>query len=237
MLWVVQSTLTAGLLAACLAACWVTPGVARGRASLDQSHFTFLNGRCYPTTPSSLLQPVRQSSKVVASRLRLSPLTLCVGFGLHASTAWAQARSKPCEISPRERTGPWLEREGNMQREAAPRCELLLSHSCWTPVNPDHRVVIRDASRITHHSDEAYVGALAVLLAIHSVLSGSWSPQRTFLALTLDNLPDSEVRDRIEQLVQAQLPAAEVVPPLWRFRPCGRHSAACAVLRAVHRLQ
>lgn len=35
-------------------------------------------------------------------------------FRLDASTAWAQARSKPCEISPRERTGPWLEREGNM---------------------------------------------------------------------------------------------------------------------------
>ena len=82
------------------------------------------------------------------------------------------------------------------------------------PLNRDHRVIIRDVSRITHHSDEAYVGALAVLLAIHSVLSGSWSPQRTFLALTLDNLPDSAVRDRIEQLAHAQLPTAEVAARL-----------------------
>lgn len=78
------------------------------------------------------------------------------------------------------------------------------------PVNPDHRVVIRDVSRITHHSEEAYVESLAVLLANYSVLLGAWSPQRTFLALTLDNLPDSAVRDRIEQLAHAQLPAAEV---------------------------
>jgi ADP-ribosylglycohydrolase len=32
------------------------------------------------------------------------------------------------------------------------------------------RVVIRDAVRITHHNDEAYLGALAVVLAIR----GEW---------------------------------------------------------------
>jgi ADP-ribosyl-[dinitrogen reductase] hydrolase len=45
-------------------------------------------------------------------------------------------------------------------------------------VNPSisrDRVLVRDVCRITHHSDEAYVGALAVLLAIQSVLSGVWS--------------------------------------------------------------
>jgi ADP-ribosylglycohydrolase len=78
------------------------------------------------------------------------------------------------------------------------------------PVHPDHRVIIRDVCRITHHSDEAHIGALAVLLAIHSVVAGSWSPQTTFLALTRDNLPDSAVRDRIEQLAHGQFPASQV---------------------------
>jgi ADP-ribosyl-[dinitrogen reductase] hydrolase len=80
-------------------------------------------------------------------------------------------------------------------------------------VNPSislDRVLVRDVCRITHHSDEAYVGALAVLLAIQSVLSGAWSQGRSFLAATVDSLPDSGVRDRIEALLPLQLPASEV---------------------------
>lgn len=78
------------------------------------------------------------------------------------------------------------------------------------PVAPPDRTLVRDVCRITHHSDEAYVGALAVVLAIRSVISGAWSPDRSFLATTVDGLPDSAVRDRIEELLPLQLPAAEV---------------------------
>jgi len=80
-------------------------------------------------------------------------------------------------------------------------------------LNPDHsrdRTVIRDVCRITHHSDEAYVGALAVILAIRSVLSGVWSQERSFLAATIDSLPDSAVRDRIAALLMLRLPPSEV---------------------------
>src|SRR5438128_1013708 len=42
------------------------------------------------------------------------------------------------------------------------------------PTGPQDRTLIRDVCRITHNNDEAYVGALAVMLAIHSVLSGVW---------------------------------------------------------------
>jgi len=77
-------------------------------------------------------------------------------------------------------------------------------------IDAQDRVLIRDACRITHHSDEAYVGALAVISSIHAVLSGKWSPDRSFLALTVDVLPDSAVRDRIQELLPLQLPASEV---------------------------
>jgi ADP-ribosyl-[dinitrogen reductase] hydrolase len=42
------------------------------------------------------------------------------------------------------------------------------------------RTMIRDVCRITHHNDEAYVGALAVVIAIRSVLEGVWSQEQTF---------------------------------------------------------
>lgn len=55
------------------------------------------------------------------------------------------------------------------------------------------RLRIRDVSRITHHSDEAYVGALALCLAIHDVLHG-----RTIRLVDLaSRLPDTRVRDRL----------------------------------------
>jgi ADP-ribosyl-[dinitrogen reductase] hydrolase len=78
------------------------------------------------------------------------------------------------------------------------------------PTDPRDRIMIRDVCRITHHSDEAYVGALAVVLAIRSVLSGAWWENRSFLAATVNSLPDSAVRDRIEALLPLQLPASEV---------------------------
>jgi ADP-ribosylglycohydrolase len=76
--------------------------------------------------------------------------------------------------------------------------------------SPSDRTVIRDACRITHQNDEAYVGALAVVLAIRSILAGTWSEQHSFLDIVIGNLPDSAVRDRIEQLLPLRLPATEV---------------------------
>src|SRR4029077_12402869 len=77
------------------------------------------------------------------------------------------------------------------------------------PVNPDHRTIIRDVCRITHHNEEAYLGALAIMLAIRSVLVGAWSQEKTFLSSALDYLPDSAVRDRIELLMRLQIPPSE----------------------------
>jgi ADP-ribosyl-[dinitrogen reductase] hydrolase len=78
------------------------------------------------------------------------------------------------------------------------------------PANARDRIVIRDVCRITHHNDEAYVGALAVLSAIHAILSGKWSLQVSFLAAVVDSLPDSAVRDRIQQLLPLHSPPAEI---------------------------
>ena len=73
----------------------------------------------------------------------------------------------------------------------------------------DDRRLIRDVCRITHHNDEAYIGALAVVLAIRSVLAGTWSRECSFLEIVVGFLPDSAVRDRIITLTELRVPPVE----------------------------
>ena len=68
------------------------------------------------------------------------------------------------------------------------------------PTDFDDRTVIRDACRITHHSDEAYVGALAVTLAIRLAWTGAWEGGPSLLDDLIPNLPDSRVRDRLIEI-------------------------------------
>lgn len=101
------------------------------------------------------------------------------------------------------RTGPFAAGNGAAMR-IAPLAFLLDPHK------PEERRLIRDVCRITHHHDEAYIGALAVLLAVQSVLRGEWSIERNFLSCVASELPDSVVRDRIEEIVRLQLTPPEI---------------------------
>jgi len=61
------------------------------------------------------------------------------------------------------------------------------------------RRTIRDVSRITHHSEEAYAGALAVIVAVRLCAEIAAVP-RNLLALVAGDLPDTAVRDRLLEL-------------------------------------
>jgi ADP-ribosyl-[dinitrogen reductase] hydrolase len=78
------------------------------------------------------------------------------------------------------------------------------------PTTPADRTVIRDVCRITHHHDEAYVGALAVVIAIRFILAGAWSHKNSLLVAVSESVPDSAVRDRIKQLFPLAVPPLEV---------------------------
>jgi ADP-ribosylglycohydrolase len=67
------------------------------------------------------------------------------------------------------------------------------------PEKPHDRQLIRDVCRITHHNEEAYVGALAVLTAVRSLAFDHKSPS-DLLKAVLSTLPDSRVRDRLIEL-------------------------------------
>jgi ADP-ribosylglycohydrolase len=71
---------------------------------------------------------------------------------------------------------------------------------CLDPLTDESRRLIRDVSRITHHSDEAYTGAYAVVLAVWAAMRGGQP-----LEWIASHLPDTLVRDRL--LSYAALPA------------------------------
>jgi ADP-ribosylglycohydrolase len=70
--------------------------------------------------------------------------------------------------------------------------------------------VIRDVCRITHQSDEAYIGALAVVLAIRFIASGIWSHKNSLLIAVVESLPDSAVRDRLKEFLPLTVPPSKI---------------------------
>ena len=82
---------------------------------------------------------------------------------------------------------------------AAMRIAPLAFH--LDPESAQDRQLIRDVCRITHHNEEAYVGALAIVIAIRSLAIGKSSPG-DLLKIVLRQLPDSRVRDRVLALTE-----------------------------------
>lgn len=82
---------------------------------------------------------------------------------------------------------------------AAMRIAPLAFH--LDPVVAEQRQIIRDVCRITHHNEEAYSGALAIVVAIRTLVFDSSSPAQ-LLTHVLRALPDSRVRDRLMELDQ-----------------------------------
>ena len=62
------------------------------------------------------------------------------------------------------------------------------------------KTTIRDLCIITHNNDEAYVGALSVVLAIRAILNGRWTGKENLLSIIIDQIPDTRVRDRLIEI-------------------------------------
>lgn len=70
------------------------------------------------------------------------------------------------------------------------------------------RRTLRDACRITHHHEEAYVGALAIVYAVHSVASGE--PACNLCQRVASLLPDSVTRDRLQEIANQKQTIQEI---------------------------
>jgi ADP-ribosylglycohydrolase len=71
---------------------------------------------------------------------------------------------------------------------------------CLDPESTQDRRTLRDVCRITHHHDEAYVGALAVVHAVNRAWNGCWTGGPGLVSSVAEQLPDSRVRDRLREL-------------------------------------
>lgn len=81
---------------------------------------------------------------------------------------------------------------------AAMRIAPLAFH--LDPRSAEQRQTIRDICRITHHNEEAYVGALAVVTAIRWLAFNETASPSQLLEAVLTDLSDSRVRDRIAEI-------------------------------------
>ena len=127
------------------------------------------------------------------------------------------------------------------------------------PGDANDRRTIRDVCRITHHSEEAYAGALAVVMSLRKAWDGTWSGGPGLIEQIVELLFDCRVRDRLHEISQvdahAGLPtsppdsavrATPSNPFLWQSaapleysrsgsRPCSNNSSAAAVTRTPSR--
>ena len=80
------------------------------------------------------------------------------------------------------------------------------------PADRSDRRTIRDVCRITHHNEEAYVGALAVVAAVRSAWMGTWTGTPDLLDRLVPLLPDSRVRERLDEVrrLGPHVPLAEI---------------------------
>ena len=83
--------------------------------------------------------------------------------------------------------------------------------------DPEDRVVLRDVARITHHNEEAYAGALAVVAAVEAVAAGGVHAAEDLPRRLVDLLPDTSVRDRMIRIA----PLAPATPPFVVARELG----------------
>lgn len=97
-------------------------------------------------------------------------------------------------------------------------------------VDADRRT-LRDVCRITHRNDEAYAGALAIVLAIRHLLAGG-ARDESLLRVLAQALPDTCVRDRLRLLCETKPTVREYAD---RFRATGyvADSVPLALLAAV----
>ncbi len=87
------------------------------------------------------------------------------------------------------------------------------------PSNDSDRTTIRDVCRITHRNDESYLGALAILYAIHRCRL-----DRELIDYLVEQLPDSRIRDRFIEIQSENLTTGQLA---------SRHEASGYVVDSV----
>lgn len=102
------------------------------------------------------------------------------------------------------------------------------------PDNDDDRALIRDVCRITHHHEEAYVAALAVVVAIRHAALHRDKPMRLLPEAVASRIPDSVTRDRLREIARGELPSIQETAERYGTTGYAADSVPLAVVGAAH---
>ncbi|MGB5942687.1 MAG: ADP-ribosylglycohydrolase family protein [Leeuwenhoekiella sp.] len=70
--------------------------------------------------------------------------------------------------------------------------------------------LIKDICNITHHNDEAYIGALCIVIAIKSIINKTWTGKENLLQIIIDKIPDTRMRDRLIEIDNIQCDLSKI---------------------------
>lgn len=103
--------------------------------------------------------------------------------------------------------GHWalVGRKGEMAAGNGAACRIAPLAFVMSVEDVADRQTIRDVCRITHHNDEAYLGALAVLTAVQWAAGGRWQGESDLLERIAATLPDCRICDRLNELGRQRL--------------------------------
>jgi ADP-ribosyl-[dinitrogen reductase] hydrolase len=73
---------------------------------------------------------------------------------------------------------------------------------------------IKEICSITHKNDEAYVGALSIVLAIKAIIDEKWTGTENLIALITENIPDTSLKDRLIEINQSKFKTIKQVGKL-----------------------
>ena len=173
-------------------------------ATVKQEAATFYLGRVPVAKPSWMFTDDTQLTLATLEALlvtdKLSPAKLAESFtayyrrgmltGLGASTLQA--------LRELEAGGHWSQVGRSGEYGAGNGAAMRIAPvAFWEQYE---RADIYDFCRITHRNEEAYVGALAVVLAIRAILTKQWTGGPNLLELLITQLPYTRTRDRLLEL-------------------------------------
>jgi len=102
------------------------------------------------------------------------------------------------------------------------------------PAVDDDRTLIRHVCRITHHHEEAYVAALAVVAAVRFAVFDHDRPMRELPGAVAAMLPDSVTRDRLREMPVDDIPPIPSAAARLGTSGYGAESVPFAIVGASH---
>jgi len=140
---------------------------------------------------------------IIAASGRIEPARIAASFlEVHRTSGITQAGASTMEaVRGLEAGGHWALVGRRGERAAGNGAAMRIAPLAFL-VDPEdffERQVIRDVCRITHHSEEAYVAALAVVMGVRWSIEQSWPAEAPLWHLA-DALPDSRTTDVLRQV-------------------------------------